>query len=957
MAHFKVQNIRVPKIDGPLLIIGLGGTGADALLNIKRKFKERFELPVVGGEVQDKPARTAYLAIDTDLQELSARSVGEVSLRTSEKFGLEMPDLENLIKNPAEMMAWEKSWWDKRVPPTEAGNGAGGVRQVGRLLLFRNANRLVQTLQQTIRHLMQLDRTDTSDDLNVVIVTGISGGTGSGIFLDLAYLIRHVMENHFIGVKFRIQAYVILPGVNLDRINLPTESKIRLLKTNGFAALKELDYWMNWKQHKHEHHQTYADNIHTVWNRKPFDEVVLLGEKKEDGSVITNAYHAVLDTLAEFLMIYFANHAPWPMYRIPHFPVMMPCVEPSFPVNHTYLSLGIARFPSIQYYMLAYQSRQLLDQIASLLQAGKLSETIRNEEGCTKLLKEARKELNAIVDEQWQDIQTQMSIVHPDGINRDLDEKMAEMARAGKLDEPIKGILEQLENSSFAHKHDDALKGNDRAAAHSAFLAFVDRCVKDLTRDMNSLSMDQILAMILPEAPDQEMIRRMLAELSHGALPLLHLQDNMSHQFLRTNLASIPEDTQLAPAAWREHGIDPPLTLSNSTTIQWIVKISQIPLVIIHGMGDLECEYEKSLEQAMDQGIHLVQNRESPSSLHHNWQHLPSPIPHVLLGGDEAKISDRLKEHQEKYYAVLDEALKTQFVQLLTSATGDSVQVRIKRNANGTIMEPEVFEEQANTIFTNDRTNDDEKLAQLTALRDAGNAVPFECGNFSPAFANALNLKTAPQDGTNAERERAEAAALKASWTAAKYFMLSQHPDVVEIIDKQLQMFRHVNQLIDQVKQRMAGEDVYLTFVKPFMHLLVFDQFKWGRNNVEFTNVAGQSLSLFTNNELNDTEMSLYSYCKPLVLMRILADDTDTRIDDNDRRYLKDKAQQLIEGINDIPEADYQAAQAKAREFADTYKDTAKQLEYDRGDLSRSIRTQNAALMDRMVRETRVFLL
>ena len=36
---------RVEKLDDPLLVIGLGGTGADILLTIKRMFAERFTLP------------------------------------------------------------------------------------------------------------------------------------------------------------------------------------------------------------------------------------------------------------------------------------------------------------------------------------------------------------------------------------------------------------------------------------------------------------------------------------------------------------------------------------------------------------------------------------------------------------------------------------------------------------------------------------------------------------------------------------------------------------------------------------------------------------------------------------------------------------------------------------------------------------------------------------------------
>ena len=57
---------RVEKLDDPLLVIGLGGTGADILLTIKRMFAERFTLPRdESGNPIPIPRRTDYLAIDS----------------------------------------------------------------------------------------------------------------------------------------------------------------------------------------------------------------------------------------------------------------------------------------------------------------------------------------------------------------------------------------------------------------------------------------------------------------------------------------------------------------------------------------------------------------------------------------------------------------------------------------------------------------------------------------------------------------------------------------------------------------------------------------------------------------------------------------------------------------------------------------------------------------------------
>ncbi|MEG1014750.1 MAG: hypothetical protein RSI33_10900, partial [Clostridia bacterium] len=56
----------VEKINEPLLVIGLGGTGADIASTVKRVFAERYICPVdQDGHQLPAPRRTAYLAIDS----------------------------------------------------------------------------------------------------------------------------------------------------------------------------------------------------------------------------------------------------------------------------------------------------------------------------------------------------------------------------------------------------------------------------------------------------------------------------------------------------------------------------------------------------------------------------------------------------------------------------------------------------------------------------------------------------------------------------------------------------------------------------------------------------------------------------------------------------------------------------------------------------------------------------
>ena len=58
---------RVDKLEAPLLVIGLGGTGSEAVHVIKSTFAKRYNLPVdANGNAIPVPRNTAYLVIDSD---------------------------------------------------------------------------------------------------------------------------------------------------------------------------------------------------------------------------------------------------------------------------------------------------------------------------------------------------------------------------------------------------------------------------------------------------------------------------------------------------------------------------------------------------------------------------------------------------------------------------------------------------------------------------------------------------------------------------------------------------------------------------------------------------------------------------------------------------------------------------------------------------------------------------
>ncbi len=286
------------------LFIGLGGTGADMLIRIKNEVKRRMVLPQVNGKITgDSPQNIGFLALDTDSKtKLKTWGVASFDPFGSEFCSLAVDNMQTVIasrKHSAEKgdPVWE--WYDK-IDPVAGIDGAGGLRQIGRLMLFENIDQVYQTLLEKIKKLVQVN--DGIKNVMIAIVTGIAGGTGSGILIDLAYLLRSVLEDLDVKNK-RVLGYIVLPDVNLLKGGQPDR-----LWANGFACLKELDYWMapGSDEQDDKFVQNYGHSIivNNIMSRA-FDYCHLLSAQDMDGRPLT--YDKVVSSMAENVFAYIAG--------------------------------------------------------------------------------------------------------------------------------------------------------------------------------------------------------------------------------------------------------------------------------------------------------------------------------------------------------------------------------------------------------------------------------------------------------------------------------------------------------------------------------------------------------------------------------------------------------------------------------------------------------------------------
>ena len=287
------------------LFVSLGGTGADMLIRIKNEVKRRMVLPQINGRiVGDTPANIGFLAFDTD-RKTNDKTWG---IATFDKFGKEfcslaVDNVPAVVENRCRLVdqgdpVWQ---WYEKIPADMAVDGANGRRQVGRLLLFENIRKVYEKIQERVKELRNYG--DGIKTVNIMLVTGISGGTGSGTFIDMAYLIRKALEDLDVENK-QVFGFVVLPDVNL----LIGGQKDRL-SANAFAAMKELDYWMcpDDSEHNAVFEQNYGQGITVKTQRRIFEFCHMLSAQDFGGNPLS--YDKVICSMAEFVFAYTAGES------------------------------------------------------------------------------------------------------------------------------------------------------------------------------------------------------------------------------------------------------------------------------------------------------------------------------------------------------------------------------------------------------------------------------------------------------------------------------------------------------------------------------------------------------------------------------------------------------------------------------------------------------------------------
>ena len=277
------------------IIIGLGGTGKYCVSMIKSNAVERIQRSTLD-TVPGRFKRIKFYAIDTD-------PTHNIQDKRSDIKSLDSNGEIKNIKTPNLFAALPNDEWTSwfRGSGIEVGNepGAGGIRPAGRMYIMNSAAEIIADLRMLYNEVSQ---GLSAADIVFHVIAGISGGTGSGTFLDVCYLIKDA----FPGTS--ILGYFFMPEVNADVIG--DDNYKLIVKQNGYGALQDLDYCMSFstraggKNYDKTNSQRYNGIPTPVsWDSMPVSICNLIGN---DGAVglgsANERYQYAIHVVAEYVM-------------------------------------------------------------------------------------------------------------------------------------------------------------------------------------------------------------------------------------------------------------------------------------------------------------------------------------------------------------------------------------------------------------------------------------------------------------------------------------------------------------------------------------------------------------------------------------------------------------------------------------------------------------------------------
>jgi hypothetical protein len=223
-----------------MLFVGVGKTGTAVLSRLRRRLVDQF------GNAEAWPA-FRFLCLDTDRKSLFGAATGSPSGALCEHETMCLP-----LRRPEEYrqragldLTWLSRRWIYNVPRSLQ---TEGLRPMGRLAFVDHARAVLQRLRDELEKVSVSEAlAQTADTMGllpglatpqVVLVTSVAGGMGSGMSVDLIYAVRTLLSEMGMPDEDVVGLFLhSTPRASTDD---------RLAVTNSYSFLRELHhYWIH----------------------------------------------------------------------------------------------------------------------------------------------------------------------------------------------------------------------------------------------------------------------------------------------------------------------------------------------------------------------------------------------------------------------------------------------------------------------------------------------------------------------------------------------------------------------------------------------------------------------------------------------------------------------------------------------------------------------------------------
>ena len=296
----KTDRYQAERNDIPTLVIGLGGLGTAALSVLKGKIRENIRLDDQNQGPGAEYGNIRFLSIDTDPEwMLNQRFPEEETLYIRDNH------LENIFHNPhmlqnIQMQPQYRQWFSSEIPFQfhYAAYGAAAIRQIGRYHLIHRIEDVYMRIHAEINAVCNAYHVNR-ERLTIHIVTGLSGGTGSGIFADICYITKKILQEMHLQ-QAKIWGYAFLPDVIENRA-MHDPARVHALRRNAYASLKELDYLMNMQNTGGCFRQEYGP-FYIETSEPPVDRCYMISAVDDDGAMVSAPQQYCMNVVADHIM-------------------------------------------------------------------------------------------------------------------------------------------------------------------------------------------------------------------------------------------------------------------------------------------------------------------------------------------------------------------------------------------------------------------------------------------------------------------------------------------------------------------------------------------------------------------------------------------------------------------------------------------------------------------------------